>query len=110
MRRTGSMPSQAAPGPGIERHECTGLDHPGHLALELLLPAALGEGALHQEGEADVVRLVLDRRGLALRGAAPRRGLVQVARRRLFAGAQGRQQPTMDDEVGIAPIGEVKWQ
>ena len=81
-----------------EGDEGAGPDHPGDLALEDRVEAALAELALEQVGGADVVGAALDLGRLALAGRGVGGGVAAVAqRRRLLPLPQRRQQRPVDD-------------
>ncbi len=90
IRRAGRKPSHG--GASRDAHEAdegAGADHAGDLALEAPLPAMLGELALEQEREADVVGVALERHRLRARSrsSGPR------SRRARASAADARPRP-----------------
>src|SRR5215208_4927748 len=85
-----------------EADEDPGRDHAGDLALERRLPAQLEQALLEQPRETELVRAVLDPRGVAFALRRMRGVLLEVVGQGLVGHAELAQQGAVHHEVGIA--------
>src|SRR3954470_12522924 len=86
----------------VEAHKNARADRSDDLPIELRVPPFFEKAALEQPGEADLVRLVLDRRELALANRRPLGELLELVRERLVRGPELAEERAVHDEVRVA--------